>query len=367
MSASTPQGAVFRSTPAARLRGLRPYEAPMRSPRTDLALDANEGAAPDAALLEVLRELSSESLRRYPNARGLEARLAQRWGIQAERVVVTNGGDDAIDRLCRAVLEAGRGMLIHTPTFEMIQRSARLAGAEVREVEWFDGDFPVGAFIAAIRADTALVSLVSPNNPTGGVIDAGDMLAVVRAAAAVGAVALIDLAYVEFAAGDPTSDLLKEPNVVTIRTFSKAMGLAGIRVGYAIAPPEIAAWLRTAGGPFPVSSMSLAIADAAFGVDRSAEIERVARQRDELSRLLRQLGCAPLPTQANFVAARFPDAAAARAGLLACGVSVRSFTAPPILHDVLRITVPGDDAGFERLAAALRNVLERSSRSGALR
>ena len=343
--------------PASRIRGLEPYRAEEAGPRIDLALDANEGAAPSASLLDVLRSASAEDLRRYPRAGGLEARIAERWGVAAERVVVTNGGDDAIDRVCRATLEPGRALVSHTPTFEMIHRSAVIAGGQVRAVPWFDGPFPLEDFVGAISPGVALVCLVSPNNPTGAVIGAHDVLAIVRAAAGVGAVTLVDLAYVEFAESDPTSDLLRQANVVVVRTCSKALGLAGVRVGYAIAPPAIAGWLRTVGGPYPVSAVSLMLAGAGLGLDRSGYIRTVVAQREELRGLLAGLGCPALPSQANFVAAQFQDASGVRTGLRARGISVRSFPKAAGLGDLLRITLPGDDAGFARLAGALGDVL----------
>ena len=152
-----------------RLRDLKPYRPEDAGPHIDLALDANEGAPPSSALLDVLRSATAEELRRYPKPGELEGRIAERWHVAAERVVVTNGGDDAIDRACRALLEPGRVLLTHTPTFEMIRRSAALAGGEVRPVPWLDRPFPAEEFVGCLSAATAMVCLVSPNNPTGGV------------------------------------------------------------------------------------------------------------------------------------------------------------------------------------------------------
>jgi histidinol-phosphate aminotransferase len=340
--------------PASRLRGLAPYEPPPRSPLVEIALDANEGAPPSEALLDVLGSVTPEDLCRYPNAYVLEAQIAQRWRIEPERVVVTNGGDDALDRICRAVLEPGRDMLAHAPSFAMIERSARLSGAKVHAVEWMDGDFPIDRYVAAIGPGTALVSMVSPNNPTGGVIARSDMLSVVRAAARVGAVTLIDLAYVEFADEDPTEWLQNEPNVVIVRTFSKAMGLAGLRVGYAIAPRDIARWLRTTGGPYPVSSVSLAVASASLARqhDRSGFIARVREERECLTTALRDAGIDVLDSHANFVTCRFPNPAFVSQALLSLGISVRRISCEAGC-ELVRITLPGDERSFSRLLHAV--------------
>lgn len=344
---------------AQRLSGLRPYVAEARSPAIDLRLDANEGRPPADRVLSAMQRVSPESLRRYPDATSLEATLAERLGVDASRVVVTNGGDDAIDRVCRAVLEPGRAMLTHTPGFVMIPRSARLAGAEVRTVEWRDGAFPAAAFASMLTEDTGVVALVSPNNPTGGTIDTGTLISLAREAADVGAVVLADLAYVEFADEDPTETLLAEPNVVVIRTLSKAMGLAGARVGYAIAPREIAHWLRTAGAPYPVSAVSLALAGAALDDQHTqvAFVDRIREERAELIKRLQRLGARPIDSQANFVMASFDNAAFVHRGLAALGILVRSFVSAEERSGSLRITLPGDANEFARLCAALKTVL----------
>ncbi|MEO1535972.1 MAG: aminotransferase class I/II-fold pyridoxal phosphate-dependent enzyme, partial [Planctomycetota bacterium] len=104
------------------------------SPSITLRLDANEGVGQTDAVLEALRSVAAEDLRRYPDATALERRIADEHGVDASRIVLTNGGDDAIDRICRAVLQPGRTMLTHEPAFVMITRSARLAGAAVETI-----------------------------------------------------------------------------------------------------------------------------------------------------------------------------------------------------------------------------------------
>lgn len=347
-----------RLLPAGRLRGLSPYEQPTLSPFVDLVLDANEGAA-SGGLAALFPGFCAEDLRRYPSAGELEGALADMHGIDAERVVVTNGADDAIDRVCRVALEPGRELLVHTPTFEMIERSARLAGGEIRSVKWMDGAFPVRECVGALTQATSLIALVSPNNPTGGTITLGDMLEIVRAASYGGALVLIDLAYVEFADEDPTRVLLDEPNLVVVRTFSKAMGLAGARVGYALASPEVARWLRTVGGPYPVSSVSAALAVAALRTaeERAEYLDSVRTERQALTSALRRLGCEVLESQANFVMVRFANTDFAQDSFASLGIAVRAFTSRPELDGFLRITLPGDEAAFDRLLVGLQTIL----------
>jgi len=356
---SEPVASGFAFRPAERAMGVRAYSAGDVPPWVDLRLDANEGPKADAETIDLLRKLGAETLRRYPDAGALESLIAERLGVSSSRVIVTAGGDDAIDRVCRASLEPGREIVLHTPTFEMIRRSAELAGASISACPWMDGPFPVEEFIRLIGPRTGLVALVSPNNPTGGVIGVDDLMKICDAAASVGALVLVDLAYVEFAERDPTPELLGLGNAVMVRTFSKAFGLAGLRVGYAVAPEAIAPTLRAMGGPYPTSGLSLALAARSLGDERRLDRIRsqIRSERERLTALCAELGLVALPSEGNFVLVRTPNAALLKVRLIAMGISVRAFAAKPELEDALRITLPGDEAAFDRLTRTIRSAL----------
>lgn len=338
--------------PAARLAGLAPYSTGSTRREGALLLDANEGPAGPDAWLEGLRAIDADTLRRYPNAGALESAIAGKLGIAAGRVVVTAGGDDAIDRICRVALEPGRSIVVHTPTFEMITRGARLAGSDIRGVPWTGEPFPIGEFEAAISPGTGLVAIVSPNNPTGGVVLIEDIERACRAARTVGALVLVDLAYVEYADEDPMPRLFGFDNVVMVRTFSKAFGLAGLRVGYAVAGERVAQWLRTVGGPYPVSAPGLAVAGLAVGAGADAAyVGRVRRKRDELISWLRSRGVEALDSRANFVLAHVDADRLAEQSVV-----VRAFGGD--MAGWSRITLPGEDGAFARLMAALGEVCD---------
>lgn len=341
--------------PARRIGDLQPYTPPTRDLRITLTLDNNEGAPIDAAILEVLREIEPETLARYPDQSALEAQIAESFGVDPSRVVITNGGDDAIDRVCRAILNPGDVMFTHTPGFVMIPRWAQLAGATNRTVDWLEGDFPRDAFLDAIDNSVRLVSLISPCNPSGAIVPTNDILAIAEKCAAVGAVLMLDQAYIEFADEDPFGSVIDQPNLVIVRTFSKAMGGAGLRVGYAIASERIATWMRTVGGPYPVSSMSIAIAGEIFERrgERASMIEQTRANRGMLIEYLRTQGIKVLESQANFILARFDDAAAIHTQLLDRGISVRRFRTGSGIDGYLRITVPSDSAQLNQLLNAL--------------
>jgi histidinol-phosphate aminotransferase len=355
---STPRSPAV--TPAPWARNASSYAPPAPVAPISLKLDANEGAAPPPWLREVLTGLDAETFRRYPKPREFEAFLARRFDIDPSRVLVTAGGDEAIDRACRATLGPGRELLLPVPTFEMFVRYAAVSGAAVTTIDWPGGPFPTDAVAARLSDRTSMVAVVSPNNPTGAVIDAAGLERISSRALSGGALILADLAYTEFADEDLTPLALTLPNVVIVRTLSKAWGLAGLRIGYALGPPDIIAWLRAAAGPYSVTGPSLAIARACLERGHHAMQASVARAKlevSELRSLLASLGVTVAPSQGNFVLARFPDADTVRAALGLRGIAVRGFPKDPLLAGALRITVPCDAPAFTRLAAALREIL----------
>jgi histidinol-phosphate aminotransferase len=332
------------------------YRRPRPARPVDLKLDGNEGAGPSLdPLLEALRAGGTEVLRRYPDVSALESVLAERHGIDASQVMVTAGADEAIDRCCRAFLAPGRTMLVPDPSFEMLDRYAALAGGQLVRVPWTPDEFPTAGMLAALTAQVAIVTVVSPNNPTGQVATGEDVRRL--ATHAPHALLLLDHAYVEYADQDLTADALAWPNVVVTRTFSKAWGLAGCRVGYALGSARVIAALRAAGGPYAVAASSVAfvmtqLVCAAPAMD--AHVARIRHEREEICARLETHGLTPRRSQANFVYADLGRRASfVHAALAAQGILVRDFPDRPGIETALRITLPGDAAAFARLTAAL--------------
>lgn len=344
--------------PSAAVSELTAYRVPRPDLPMDLWLDANEGAAPRRELVARLGSLDPEILCRYPKPARLQRIVADRFGVPEERVLLTDGSNDALERACRAVLEPGRSALIPSPTFEMLPRYACLAGGTVREISWDGEAFPTDDLLAAADSEVALVFVVSPNNPTGAVATPDDLIRLSRGLP--DALLVVDLAYTEFADTDLTPVALELPNAVAVRTFSKAWGLAGLRLGCAIGTAEVIRWLRIAGQNYPVSALTLAAAEMRLVGDTSDVIGYVGRVRDErdsLLALLNDLGTAAHPSQANFVLVHVEDAAAAQLGLARRGISVRAFPCRAGLENALRITCPGEPGAFDRLCLALREVI----------
>jgi len=345
--------------PVPALAALGPYSTGRPAAGIDLVLDFNERLEPPDALAGTAG-LEAWRLNRYPELGALEPVIAARLGLPADSVLVTGGADDALERCVRAVCVPGRRAIMSTPSYGMIRRFIRIAGAELVEVPWWRGDLPVDAVLAAAHDSTALVCVVSPNNPTGSVASGEALRRLLEALPRT--LVLLDQAYVDFA--EPEHDLarlaLEHPNAVVVRTLSKAWGGAGLRVGYALGDPRVVDWLRRIGLPFPVSTPSQALAAAMLAdgdAPGAARIAAVRRQRDELAALLEELGAEVLPSAGSFLFARFADAPRVWRSLHALGIAIRAFAGRPELAGWLRITLPGDAASFDRLAAALRTVL----------
>ncbi len=353
-----PESNSFRLQPSDRVASGTAYRLPPTGVVSNLRLDRNEGR-PSKAGAEAIKRVDAESLRRYPKATELEAALASQLNVAPNQVLVTAGGDDALQRVCLAFLQPGREIVLPTPTFEMLSKYARLAGGQIREIPWLAETFPTQQVLGAISAATAIVAVVSPNNPTGASIAADDFERLVAATRS--CLLLVDLAYTEFADFDLTSLALQNPQAIVVRTFSKAWGLAGIRCGYAAGPAELIEYLRRAGNPYPVTGPSIAVALAALEnglTEQRQSINRVRLERAELKTILESHGFAVVASQANFVFARTPRAESIWRELLKLDIAIRWFGEQPELCDALRITCPGDEKEFAMLTNALANVLK---------
>ena len=340
--------------------GMTPYTGAPVDPLVELKLDSNESLSPVPPLDAVAPEDGSWRPNRYQRTSGLEARLAVIFGIDSDQVTVTAGADDALERAVRAVCEPGRQAILTTPTFEPLERYVRHAGATTLQVPWWAGDFPIDEVCALATPETALVAVVSPNNPTGAVASRHALREL--SLRLPGTLILVDHAYVEY--GSPEHDLtqaaLELPTAVVFLTFSKAWSAAGLRVGYALGDSRVIRWLRILGQPYPVAAPSLAMVLQMLDASETPPADRVERvrcQRRQLSELLAELGIEQLPSAGNFILARFNDAARTRRELACLGVGVRPFPDRGELERWLRFTVPGEDGSYARLEAALRTVL----------
>jgi histidinol-phosphate aminotransferase len=260
---------------------------------------------------------SLAGLNRYPEPHPhvLAQRLAALYGVSDDQLLPGRGSDESIDLLVRGFCRAGiDNVVICPPTFGMYAVAARIQGAAVREVPLVKEQgfaLDVAGVLAACDANTRIVFLCSPNNPTGNAMDPSDMLKLTEALSDK-ALVVVDEAYIEFS-GDTslTTVLSRFPNLVVLRTLSKAYGLAGARVGSLIAAPEIVALLAKVIPPYSIPQLTIeavlaTLADAQLAIQR----ERVAQVRTERERLRAALAtCKPVtkiwPSVANFLLVDF--------------------------------------------------------------
>lgn len=329
--------------PVPEVAALTLYATPPLPATVNLRLDVTERPLPLA--------LGEATL--YPKPAELEAALFEQYSLALGRVLVTAGADEAIDRVCRAYLSPGRTAVVTTPTFEMIPHYARLAGARIEEVAWYDGELTAASMLERGGVSDCVRFVVSPNNPTGVVARTEELLTMARSAPE--SLLLVDLAYGEFADADPTHALMEQPNVVVTRTFSKAWGIPGARVGYALAAPEIIAAMRLAGGPYSVARPSLALALERLRTGQTEMRDYVRMARDEAQRLRTVLlghGLDVPDSQANFVMMRGSRVPAIADALARRGIGTRAFR-DPALADARRMVVPVHAETFERVLRAV--------------
>jgi histidinol-phosphate aminotransferase len=347
--------------PESRVDHLRAYQRAPLPAGVTLRLDANEGrAAAGEIVFAALREGGPDLFRRYPDTGPLETKLAAHQGIDTPRVFVSAGADDVIDRCCRAFLAPGSTLLVAAPGFEMFDHYAALAGAHIAKAAWPAGAYPIDAMLAKIDDTTRVIALITPNNPTGEVATFEDLRRL--SVAAPEALVILDHAYADFATEDLTAKALELPNVIVVRTFSKAWGLAGCRTGYAMGPAPLVRSLRAAGGPFPAAAPSLAVAAALLEqgtAARDAFVQRIRTERSELFDQLFSVGGRPRRSEANFLFAEIGErSAVVQKRLVERGVLVRMVTSGGVPIG-LRISLPGDVEGFEQLTSAIDGAFER--------
>lgn len=324
-----------------------------------LKLSSNENPfGPSPAAVAAMADAVAEA-HRYPatDHADLRAAISEIHGLDADNIICGVGSDEIIHLLAQCYAGPGDEVLYTRHGFGMYPIAARVAGAAPVQVAEQDRRVDVDALIAGITPRTRLIFIANPANPCATMIDSGE---ITRLADALPdqCLLILDGAYVEFAAGCDGGKALVEArdNVVMTRTFSKAYGLGGLRVGYGYGPRHVIDTLNRIRGPFNLSGIALAGALAAVrDVDWVAECIRVnAEERARLAGGLRQLGLACDDSYANFVLARFADEAtadAADAHLKADGIIVR---APKSygLPDCLRITV-GRPEDNSRVLASL--------------
>lgn len=351
---ATPRRAAYAS--------LDLYQPDRKAVPVDLSDNTNLfGPAPSAA--RILRKAPAAVLGRYPTVYGtaLKVAVARALDIDAANVVTGCGSDDLIDSILRAFCEPGDLLAYPDPTFGMVPTFGRMNALRTRAV-------PLGpAFAlepsALLECAPRAIYACSPNNPTGNVFESAALRAL---DAAVGGIVVLDEAYIHFGGEPMASWAVGSARCIVLRTFSKAYGLAGVRVGFGVGPAELIREVEKSRGPYKVGGAAEAAAIAAIEKDGDwlRDVVRKTREnRDRLSAALRERGLRPLPSDANFILLPVPAPAPALASeLRSRGVQARPFAGLPGAGECLRVTA-GPWRQMERFLSSLDAALELPSLS----
>jgi histidinol-phosphate aminotransferase len=318
-------------------------------------MDANENP-----LGSVIDFNFDNELNRYPDpySLGLRGLLGQFLGVSEKNIFVGNGSDEAIDLLIRLFVESDEEIIVSEPTYGMYKAAAKVCGVAVKNcplTKDFQAD--INNLLAQATSKTKLIFCCSPNNPTGTLIPAQD---IDRLCKNFKGIVIVDEAYIEFASKPSLVAKVKElGNLVVLRTFSKAWGLAGIRVGFAVAQEQIIEYLNKIKPPYNLNRISGKLAmQALTQYPKMLEFrEIILRERGKLAKDLANLGFRVFPSEANFLLVSYPDASTMAKKLAdEYGIIIRNFGFNPQLLDCVRISV-GTPKQNQLLIEALSKII----------
>jgi histidinol-phosphate aminotransferase len=343
----------------AAVKSLNAYRPPLAG-RQGLRLDFNEstiGCSP--RVLARLRSLDAETLARYPEREPVESEVAHFLGLDAAQVLLTNGVDEAIHLLCSTYLDPGDEAIIVVPTFAMYALFAQAEGARVVQVLAGENfTFPSEEALSRISSKTRLIAVANPNNPTGVAVGCDVLLQIAQAAPH--AALLADEAYFEFHGETVLNHTPWPENLFVARTFSKAYGLAGLRIGILAGAADQIAMVRRVASPYNVNAVALAVLPEALRDQEYVQnyVAEVQRSRKVLEQELKALRLHYWPSRANFVLVRIGAAHTEFIqALRARGILVRDRHTDPGCEGCVRLTV-GSEEHTRTLIAALRVVVE---------
>lgn len=345
----------------ARVRELRPYS--LRPDRARIKLNQNENPwnTPAEIMQETLKRISDRTWSRYPDfvPQRLHERLAEFSGWRADGIIAGNGSNELIQALLMVTIGEGRRVLISEPTFALYRQIATVLGGEVVSVPLNSAlQFDVQSLNAGIQANKPDVTIIcSPNNPTGCVLEQADLVSLLEATEGL---LVIDEAYFEFSGQTAVPLLNEHSNLIVLRTFSKAMALAGLRVGYLLAAPDLAREVSKAVLPYNLNQVSEAAATVSlemYEAKLQPLISLIIAERERLLFALEHItGLRPVPSRANFmvVESSIPPRRILDE-LLQREILIRDVSGYPMLHDFFRISV-GTPEENDRLIQGLNEI-----------
>jgi histidinol-phosphate aminotransferase len=285
----------------------RTYEPPGEGRANKLRLDFNENTAGCSPTVKrALAKLSRKQLAMYPEYDAASRRLAKFFGVHSEELLLANGGDDALRVFFDCFVDSGSSILICEPTFPMYRFYAEIFGAQVIALRYTTQmQFPLEDILAALRQQPRVFFIANPNNPTGTLLSFAAIEKILKASTHTAVV--IDEAYAEFSGVTVVPWIRRFPHLFVARTFSKAAGLAGLRLGAVLAAADSIAILRRAMPPFPANVAALVAANTAVRDLRTMRrhVRDILAVRAWFAKQLNQLGIATFPSAGNFLLADF--------------------------------------------------------------
>ncbi|MBF0211952.1 MAG: aminotransferase class I/II-fold pyridoxal phosphate-dependent enzyme [Magnetococcales bacterium] len=330
-----------------------PWTGLDRTQYVRLDLNENTRALPPEIGPVLERLWAGGSASRYPEYRTFMPRLAHHLGVDEENLIITNGSDQGIEILLRAFLNPGDGMVVAQPEFPIFSHVAQVIGARVQGVP-FDAEmnFPTQRFLDAIDHNTRLIVLINPNNPTGSVVPLETIREVLTRHPDLPV--LLDEAYYEFTGVSCLRWMDEFKNLILVRTFSKAFAMAGLRLGYVVAQPEVIRELYKVRGPFDVNVVAVAVADAQLDLPHAWDYvnEVMTRGKPFTENALRELGIKFYPAAANFMLVQPEDRDALVGYMKQNGILVRPMVAPALVKTFRLTIAPLEE--MRRFVAVLR-------------
>lgn len=310
---------------------------------------------------EIWQKFEQTAWNRYPSftTETLRRKIAEKIGVSTDMVLLGNGSNELIQLICSIILEPGKKFMIVQPTFQLYEQIGRIFGADLMQLELSDNfQYPVPKILSELETNPIPLQIYcSPNNPTGSILTLEQIESILQASSGI---VVIDEAYYDFSKITATGLIAKYPNLVITRTFSKACGLAGLRVGYLIGSPEVVAQVYKAKLPYNLDTLSeiaaLTILENEGWIER--RVKSILEQRDWLMTQLRRLKNIQIyPTHANFflISTPFkPDYLFET--LLGEGILVRNVSRNhPKLANVIRVSI-GTSLENQRLVQVFQEI-----------
>jgi len=343
--------------PKQNVKEMDEYIPPLEGRRGLLRLDFNENTiGPSPKVIETIRKMTDEELAAYPEYSKFKKKLAKYLDIKEENLLLTNATDEAINVVMQTYIEKGDEVIIPYPSFAMFKFYAQAAAAKITEILYTDAlKFPTKKVLAKISRKTKIIILCNPNNPTGTLIERQDIEKIAEKAK--DSIILIDEAYNQFSKQNSIPLTQKYDNIIVIQTFSKALGIGGLRLGYIVSNKENITNIAKVLSPYSVNSAAVRAGIAALKDKDYIEwyTKEVSKAKTYIYNEFKKLKIKTFPTSANFFLAKFKNPKEIAKKLRQKGILVRDRSTYPLLKGCIRITI-GTKAQMQQLVKAIKEL-----------